>query len=240
MKVAFFAEVLEKDIDGACRTMFQLIDRIDSSLFEFLFVCSTGPATIQGFECVHVPAVTLPVNTSYKMALPGLAQQHLCDRLQAFQPEVIHIATPSLLGNFAMKYALKQHIPVLSIYHTYFISYIDYYLKHIPFLIHSVKQTVTEGQRVFYNQCSLIYVPSETMQTELLNMGVQQCKMKLWQRDIDSTLFSPEKNVLAGMEEQDAQQNWRELANTYFNDLLFLARSQPKVNTSKPLYYEAS
>ncbi len=126
------------------------------------------------------------------MALPVLAKTTIKEKLQEFLPDVIHIATPSLLGNFALKYAQLKQLPVLSIYHTHFISYIDYYLKHTPFLIHKVKQLVMESQRTFYNQCDKIYVPSESMKDELTSMGVETARMKLWKRGMDTHLFSPQ------------------------------------------------
>ncbi len=36
VKVAFFADMLIEDLDGASRTMFQLINRIHGNQFEFL------------------------------------------------------------------------------------------------------------------------------------------------------------------------------------------------------------
>ncbi len=43
IKAAFFAEILIEDCDGAARTMFQLIKRINAEEFEFLFICGAGP-----------------------------------------------------------------------------------------------------------------------------------------------------------------------------------------------------
>lgn len=191
IRVAFFAEILVEDSDGASRTMFQLINRIDPAEFEFLFICGTGPDRISGFECLKIPSITLPVNASYTMALPVLIKTEIKEKLNTFLPDVIHIATPSLLGNFALKYAQRNFLPVLSIYHTHFISYIDYYLKHTPFLINKVKQLVAESHKTFYNQCDTIYIPSETIKDELTLMGIEVPRMKLWKRGMDTQLFSP-------------------------------------------------
>lgn len=67
-RVAFFAEVLIKDFDGATRTMFQIIERIDTSKFEFLFFCGVPPVQDFEHEVYHVPAVTIPFNKTYKVA----------------------------------------------------------------------------------------------------------------------------------------------------------------------------
>lgn len=193
IKVAFFAEILIEDFDGASRTMFQLINRIDPARFEFLFICGTGPDRLSGFECLKIPVITLPINSSYTMALPVLVKTIIKEKLQEFLPDVIHIATPSLLGTFALRYGQKNQLPVLSIYHTHFISYIDYYLKHTPFLINKVKQMVAESHKTFYNQCSQVYVPSESINNELIMMGIEIGRMKIWKRGMDTLLFSPKR-----------------------------------------------
>jgi len=193
-KIAFFAEILIEDFDGASRTMFQLINRIDPKRFDFLFICGVGPDRIMGFECMKIPVINLPINTNYTMALPALAKKKLKKRLSDFAPEVIHIATPSLLGAYALKYANKRELPVISIYHTHFISYIDYYFKHAPFLIGKVKQAIAGTQKAFYNHCDVVYVPAESIKKELEVMGVESSRMQIWRRGINTELFCPEKS----------------------------------------------
>ncbi|MEJ2879818.1 glycosyltransferase [Pedobacter sp. GR22-6] len=193
IKVAFFAEILFKDFDGASRTMFQLIERIDRKRFRFLFIYGAGPDEIADAECFKVPTIHLPINTNYTMALPSLAKKELKKKLKDFGPDLIHIATPSLLGAYAIKYANKREIPVISIYHTHFISYIDYYFKYAPFLVGKVKQAIAGSQKAFYNNCQQIYVPAESIREQLEGIGVERERMKIWKRGIDTTLFSPEK-----------------------------------------------
>ncbi len=193
IKVAFFAEVLTPDFDGAVRTMYQLIQRIDHSRFEFLFIAGTGPDRLNGFDCLKVPAVTLPINTTYSMALPVLAQGRIKERLQTFAPDVIHIATPSPLGHYALKLARQQDIPVLTIYHTHFIAYAQHYLKHLPFLVPGVKQMIADGYRSFYNQCQMIYIPTASMCHDLVQIGVTPHNFKLWKRGINTRMFYPNK-----------------------------------------------
>ncbi len=199
VKIAFFAEILIEDFDGASRTMFQLIHRIPAEQFEFLFFCGVGPERLAGFECVRVPAFTIPINETYKMAIPWGSGRRLRRKLRQFQPDVIHIATPSLLGEFALRYANRYHIPVLSIYHTHFISYVEYYLKSAPRLARYIRSRIALSQRSFYNRCVRVYVPSEEMRSALLSYGVEGERLQLWQRGIDTTLFSPAKRDRAAM-----------------------------------------
>ncbi len=195
-RVAFFAEILIEDFDGASRTMFQLINRIDKERFEFLFICGVGPDQLNGYECVKIPVINLPINAGYTMALPTLMKKEIKKKLKGFKPEVIHIATPSLLGGFALKYARKNDLPIITIYHTHFISYIDYYLKHAPFLINRVKHAIAKSQKDFYNKCDKVYVPAESIKSELKEIGIKSFRMKIWKRGIDTELFSPKHKDL--------------------------------------------
>ncbi len=197
VKIAFFAEILIEDFDGASRTMFQLIHRIPTDTFEFLFVCGIGADTIAGFECLKIPAITIPINKTYKMAIPWFSGGRIRKKLQAFQPDVIHIATPSLLGEFALKYARQHQIPVLTIYHTHFISYIDYYLKASPRLAGYVRSLIAKSQHSFYNRCDRVYVPSAEMIAALRSWQVDAERLQLWQRGMDTHLFSPQKRDLS-------------------------------------------
>jgi glycosyltransferase involved in cell wall biosynthesis len=193
IRVAFFAEILTEDLDGAVRTMFQLIKRIDPQQFDFLFIYGSGPDTIGSFKSLKIPTISLPFVTSYAMALPMFAKKQMQQELHDFQPDVIHIATPSLLGHWALQYAGQRHIPVISIYHTHFISYIDYYFKHLPFLIKPMKKVLAQKHKAFYNSCDKIYVPSESIKQELNQIGIDLHRMQLWKRGIDTDLFSPLK-----------------------------------------------
>ncbi|MFD0766802.1 glycosyltransferase [Mucilaginibacter lutimaris] len=193
IKVAFFADILVEDFDGAVRTIYQLIKRIDTTRFECLFIYGAGPDKILAFDGIRVPKVSVPLNASYSVALPVLAQKKLNAKLQAFGADIVHLSTPSFLGNFGLSYANRNGLPVISIYHTHFISYVDYYFKYAPILINGVKKRITKGHKSFYNRCDKVYVPSESIKGELCEMGIDPARMKIWKRGMDIRLFSPYK-----------------------------------------------
>ena len=202
IKVAFFAEILIEDFDGASRTMFQLLRRIPTDQFEFLFICGVGADTLFGYDCITLPTLTIPFNKRYKMAVPALAKRKTMRQLQVFAPDVVHIATPSWLGSFALDYAAQYSKPVISIYHTHFISYVDYYLRSLPVLIRPIKAQIARFQRDFYNRCDTIYIPSESIASELIAGGLESSRVTIWKRGIDLTLFSPLKKTLVQIREQ--------------------------------------
>lgn len=196
IRIAFFAEILFEEYDGAARTMFQIINRIDHNRFSFLFIYGKGPEQIDGHDSIRIPTLNTGLNKDYSVSLPALVKGQIKQQLDTFQPHVIHIATPSFLGFFALRYAQLRNIPVISLYHTNFLSYIPYYFRKVPTLIKPVQRWMTSATRRFYNHCDIVYVPSCAMQKQLEGLGVEKEKMVLWQRGIDLKLFNPQKRDL--------------------------------------------
>ncbi|MDR2282476.1 MAG: glycosyltransferase family 1 protein [Sphingobacterium sp.] len=192
-KIAFFTEILIADFDGASRTMFQLIERIDPTLFDYLFVYGNGPEQFRDFKSYKVPTFRIPVNEDYCLAIPHLIKTKLEATLDNFAPEVIHIATPSLLGFFALNYAKKRGIPVLTIYHTHFISYIDYYFRNLTSLVKPTQHWIKKAMLSFYNRCGVTYVPTQSIADELSTIGIDTERIQIWPRGIDCELFTPLK-----------------------------------------------
>ncbi len=193
IKIAFFAEILIEDFDGASRTIFQLIKSIPTDRFEFLFFCGVAPTADFEHEIYEVPSIGLPFNKGYKMAIPYFHKDQLYRKLDAFAPDVIHISTPSPLGNAALDYSAASDIPVISIYHTHFLSYVDYYLENFKVFVPSVKCIMTSMLKKFYHQCALVYMPTQIMISELGQLGFSDANMKLWPRGLDTNKFDPNK-----------------------------------------------
>ena len=193
IKIAFFADILVKDFDGASRTMFHIIERIPKDEFEFVFFCGMPPKEDIGHEVFQVPSIPIPFNSTYRLAIPMFSWFSMRKRLKEFRPDVIHIASPSPLGDFAFQYKRSRDIPVITIYHTHFLSYIGYYLRPLPFLAKPAVKTVAYGQKQFYDQSSLMYIPTMQMVNELKEFKFDTGKMKIWQRGMNHELFNSSK-----------------------------------------------
>lgn len=193
IRVAFFADHLERDYDGAVRTMYHIIDRLPRDSMRFSFFTGSAPQEDIGFPVYTVPSISIPSNRDYRYALPVLAERTLERQLSAIAPDVIHISTPSGLGSWALAYARRHNIPVITIYHTHFISYVSYYLKSVPAFIKPAEQWVIQKMQRFYNYCDKILVPSEAIRTALQEIGILTYPMDIWKRGIDTRLFNPLK-----------------------------------------------
>ena len=196
IKVAFFADMLTENFDGAARTIYQIINRIDKSRFEYFFITGSAPSAQFPFKYYLVPSIDIPKNEDYKLAIPALAFFEMNNAMLIFKPDVIHISSPSFLGRYALDYARSNKIPVVTIYHTHFISYVDYYFKDARFLVDAVKSFVISRNKSFYNGCDLVLVPTQSLMEELKSYDFDAQKMQLWPRGMDTGLFSPHKRDL--------------------------------------------
>jgi len=194
-RIAFFAETLERNIDGAVRTMFQIIDRIPTDQFEFLFFTATPPKgynkTDHNFSVLE--SLPLPFNQKYRFVNIITQKPRINRELKWFRPDIIHIASPSMMGRAAAEYGNKYDIPVLSIYHTHFSSYINYYSQNLPIITELASSYIDHKLRAFYNRCSKVLAPTETIKKYLIEQKINEKCIDIWARGIDASLFSAKK-----------------------------------------------
>ena len=196
VRVAFFADILVRDFDGASRTIYELIDRIPDDRFEFAFFCGMPPKNTFTKKLIKAHALPIPLNKDYKIAVPYFTSRRLTQELDKFNPDVIHITTPSLLGFFALKYARKRNIPVITIYHTHFISYIRYYTGIFSFIKNPLSGLAQFIMKSFYNHCDRIYIPTEITAAEIVRLGIKRDLIRIWPRGISGEIFhsGPHRN----------------------------------------------
>ncbi len=183
-RIALFTGNYNHIRDGVSNTLNRLVAHLDKRGYDVLVFGPWSPRPEMQHEGNYVPvyAIPSPGRPEYRisMGFPSAEKQKLRD----FDPDLIHIATPDLLGFRALRYAMKHDIPVVSSYHTHFSSYLKYY--RLGFL----KKPLWTYLRWFYRNCEHLYVPSLTTMQELRREKVE-CELKLWSRGVDTNLFNP-------------------------------------------------
>lgn len=140
-------------------------------------------------DLVKVPAMRLPFGRGeYKLAW-GLRRRVRRD-LEAFAPNLVHVAAPELLGHAAIRYARRRGIVSVASLHTRFETYPRYY--GIGVIEPLMKRLLTR----FYNDFDRVLVPSESMATLLREWGVRT-GIGIWSRGIDHDRFRPDRRDLA-------------------------------------------
>ena len=138
-------------------------------------------------------------------------------------------------GKAALKYAKKHDLPVVSSYHTHFLSYVNYYIWFSGILEAWVKWQM----RKFYGAVDHTYVPSESMIEVIKSVGVEG-DLRLWARGIDLELFNPNKRDVEwrkslGFNDDDivitfvSRLVWEKELRTYIESVKNLQVKYPKV-----------
>lgn len=191
-KVALFTGNYNHIRDGVSLTLNRLVEFLLQNDIEVLVFGPTvkRPQLKHNGKLIGVPSKKMPGRPEYRITtqFPEDAQT----QLKAFNPDLIHIATPDILGHKALRWALKNNKPVVSSYHTHFTSYLKYYKLTLlePFL--------WKYLRWFYSKCEQVYVPTESMAEELKSKKIDG-NLKIWARGVDVKHFNPGRR----------DENWR-------------------------------
>lgn len=152
----------------------------------------------------HEVKVIGPADFKHRMPMPGYSEielvilpyKPLVEKIEAFQPESIHIATEGPLGWAARQYCLKNNIKFTTSYHTQFPEYAARrFSKFLPFLYGAVHRLGINLIKKFHAPSSGLFVTTQSMTDTLLEWGVKAPIKKLT-RGIDTGLFyHGEKNL---------------------------------------------
>ncbi|KQN06404.1 MULTISPECIES: glycosyltransferase family 4 protein [unclassified Sphingomonas] len=134
-------------------------------------------------DLVSVPAFGMPGGRGeYKLAR-GLPRRVRAD-LEAFAPNIVHVAAPDILGHRALSWARDKGVATLASLHTRFETYPQYY--KIGFL----EPLAVALSKRFYNRADQVMVPGRGMAELLRDWGVTS-PIGIWSRGVNHARFHP-------------------------------------------------
>ncbi len=186
LRVALFSGNYNYVRDGANQALNRLVDYLlrQGAAVRIYSPKVRKPAFEHVGDLVGVPAIPLPGRAEYRLPLvltPGVKKD-----LHRFDPTMIHIASPELLGHAALRHARKNDLPAVASVHTRFETYPRYY--GFAFL----EPGLEAGLRRFYRRCDAIFAPSDSM-AQLLRDQRMNFDVGIWSRGIDRAVFNPER-----------------------------------------------
>ncbi|HKK45080.1 MAG TPA: glycosyltransferase family 1 protein [Balneolaceae bacterium] len=185
LRVAIFTGNYNHIQDGVSLTLNRLVAFLEEKGVPVIVFGPTieNPAIDHEGEFVSVPSIPMPGRPEYRVTVgfPESAQ----NRLREFNPTLVHLATPDLLGFRAMRWAQANNIQIIASYHTHFTSYLKYYNLDM------LKMLGWKYLAWFYSQCKHVYVPSPSMADELNEEGIDE-GIRIWARGVNTDQFSPD------------------------------------------------
>ncbi len=226
LRVAIFTGNYNHIRDGVSLTLNRLVAFLEENDIPVLVFGPTvdEPAFEHNGEFVPVPSVPMPKRKEYRITVgfPDKAQK----RLREFNPTLVHLATPDLLGFRAMRWAQDKKVQIVASYHTHFTGYLKYYNLEI------LEVMGWKYLDWFYSQCHHIYVPSPSIADELKQKNITR-GIRLWTRGVDTEQFNPDKRdeewrKSIGLKEED-------IAVTFVSRLVWEKNLQTFVDAVKKL-----
>ena len=182
MRVALFTGNYNYVREGANQALNRLVGDLEARGHEYRIYSpvTDTPAFEPTGTLVPVPSVALPKRREFRLAL-GINRE-LRDDVRSFQPDIVHVATPDILGTRAQTFAKSLGVPVVASLHTRFETYLDHYGLGWG------KPLVRAHLRRFYGRSDMVLVPNSAIAEEM--RGVDR-PVAVWGRGIDRDRFNP-------------------------------------------------
>lgn len=182
MRIAIFTDTYYPDVNGVARTLKRLTDYLEEQQIDYkIFAPDCGAHEYISDQIHRLKSMPFFLYPECRLAFPNLSA--LRSELQAFSPDLIHVATPFNIGLCGVYLAKRLNIPLVGSYHTNFDEYLRYY--NLPFL----SKVHWKFMHWFYRNCKRIFVPSPATFQLLKQQGFSN--LALWPRGVDCQQFHP-------------------------------------------------
>ncbi|MFI1765578.1 glycosyltransferase family 4 protein [Streptomyces sp. NPDC020800] len=186
MRVVIVTESFPPDVNGvahcALQTARHLVDRGHLPLV-------VAPAPAPGTKAdaleapcpvVRVPSLPLPGYPQVRVALPS---RRLAAALTEHRADVVHLASPFVLGVRGMAAAARLGIPAVAVYQTDLAGYARTYMG-------AGEAAAWRRIRSVHSAADRTLAPSSAAMNDLETHGVP--RVRLWQRGVDTVRFRPD------------------------------------------------
>ncbi|AFY65157.1 glycosyltransferase family 1 protein [Geitlerinema sp. PCC 7407] len=182
MRIALFTETFLPKVDGIVTRLRHTVDYLQRLGDQVLvFAPEGGIREYRGAKIEGIPGFPLPLYPELKLAIP---RPTIRQSLELFQPDLIHVVNPAVLGLAGLYYAKTLDIPLLASYHTHLPKYLQHYGLGM------LEGFLWELLKAGHNQAQLNLCTSSAMQEELSSHGIE--RVKVWQRGVDTEMFRPQ------------------------------------------------
>ncbi|WP_440708455.1 glycosyltransferase family 4 protein [Herbiconiux sp. YIM B11900] len=179
MRVAVVSESFLPTVNGVTGSVCKVLDHLADTGHEAIVIAPAAgsPASYRGFPVYQVPAV------AYRQFPVGIPNAQVARLLARFQPDVLHAASPFLLGAQAIAAANRLGVPSVAIFQT---DVAGYARRN---RLGSASKFAWRFVRWIHDGADLTLVPSSASQHDLEKAGVQ--RIARWGRGVDLERYHP-------------------------------------------------
>ena len=182
MRVALITETWHPSVDGVVTRLHHTVAGLLEAGHQVLVVAPTSGPPIPGVVQHQTRRVILPfIDPNRPVAVPDL--RGIARALADFQPTVVHVVNPVLMGVAAARQA-SRHYPLVASFHTDIASYSAHYRLGWTRPIHAGLARAT------YRRADVRLATSRTGLRRLAELGIDDAQ--LWPPGVDETVFRPD------------------------------------------------
>lgn len=185
MRVVIVTESFPPDVNGvahcALQTARHLVDRGHHPLVVApATAAGSGPDAQSPCPVIRIPSLPLPGYPQVRVALPS---RRVAAAITAHRADIVHLASPFILGVRGMAAAARLGIPAVAVYQTDLAGYARTYVG-------AGEATAWRRIRSVHAAADRTLAPSSAALGDLEAHGVP--RVRLWPRGVDTERFRPE------------------------------------------------
>jgi glycosyltransferase involved in cell wall biosynthesis len=169
LRLALVTDAWLPQVNGVVRTLGHTIREIEAAGHEVTVI---SPADFRTIPCPTYPEIRLAL----------FAGRTVRKRLDALEPDAVHVSTEGPLGLAARNWCVRRRRPFTTAYHTQFPEYVR---ARAPIPL-SVGYAAV---RWFHGRATRTLVTTPSMQRQLEARGLRN--LHLWGRGVDTAVFRP-------------------------------------------------
>jgi glycosyltransferase involved in cell wall biosynthesis len=181
MRVAVFTETFLPKTDGIVTVICLLLDHLTKRGIETVVVApKMGCDRYRETPVIGVPGVQLPLYPELRVGPPTLTTYH---QVKAFQPDVVHLIHPAIIGIPGLWMGRRLRKPVLASFH------LDLARMAHHFNIGFLEPAVDYVTKAVFNAADYSLAPSRPVYEYMTGIGIE--RVGLWKRGVDAERFNP-------------------------------------------------
>lgn len=182
MRIAVVTESFLPQVNGVTNSVLRVCEQLGAAGHDVRVIApGQGPQKYSGARVLRVPSVPAPGYQDFRLAVPVPG---LSSALRAFRPDVVHLASPALLGAQAAFAAQRLGLPILAVYQTDLAGFAQRYGMGYA------APLVWRWLRRVHGLARRTLAPSRPAAEELQRHGVE--RVVTWARGVDLRRFRPE------------------------------------------------
>ncbi|QTR01333.1 glycosyltransferase family 1 protein [Saccharothrix algeriensis] len=183
MRVAIVTESFLPQVNGVTNSVLRVLEHLRSRGHRALVVApGAGADRHDGTPVVRVPAVDLPRFSSLPVGVPT---RRVLTALADFRPDVVHLASPFVMGARGLSAARRLGLPTVAVYQTDVAGFAGHYGLGLT------ARAAWRWTRRLHAQADRTLAPSTWAVDALREHGVP--RVHRWGRGVDVDLFAPSR-----------------------------------------------